>query len=237
MSNSQFSKQLALRVALAARALPDTDAARLLKVLDAAIGLPPSEKKLSGLSVKTLKSAMDGELSEIDTDSLRNALDFLKGEKGMDVEALPEVSAYKDGDMPGSIRIACASNKGEDLDGHFGSCQRFLIYQMDKDEIRLIDIRNTSDISDEGDKNANRAALVDDCSVLYVVSIGGPAAAKVVKAGLHPMKQAGGGKLRELLLDLQQVLAGTPPPWLAKAMGHSNEERVRFERTAREASS
>jgi hypothetical protein len=29
-----------------------------------------------------------------------------------------------------SIRIACASNRGERLDGHFGSCARFLIYQV-----------------------------------------------------------------------------------------------------------
>jgi hypothetical protein len=29
---------------------------------------------------------------------------------------------------------------------------------------------------------------------------------------------------------MQRVIASAPPPWLAKAMGRSAEERVRFER-------
>lgn len=232
MSNQNISKEFALRIALAARALPDTDAARLLKVLDAAIGLPPTEKKLSALSLKSLKSALDGELADIDTESLKQALAYLKAEQGIAIDELPEVQPYQQGDMPSSIRVACASNKGEEMDGHFGSCQRFLIYQIDQDDIRLIDMRSTSDVSEEGDKNANRAAIIDDCHVMYVVSIGGPAAAKVVKAGIHPIKHATNMNARELLADLQQVLAGTPPPWLAKVMGHADEERVRFERSA-----
>lgn len=237
MTDSKLSKEIALRIGMAARALPDTDASRLLKILDSEIGLPPTLKSLSELTVKKLRHARGGELSDIDTATLVNAISFLKGEISMEEERLPEIKAYKEGDMPGSIRVACASNKGEELDGHFGSCQRFLIYQLNKTEIRLIDIRNTSQISDEGDKNANRAVCIDDCNVLYVASIGGPAAAKVVRAGIHPMKHPAGGRIRDLLAELQQVLSGMPPPWLAKAMGYTDEERVRFQRTAKEAAS
>lgn len=232
MSSPQISKELALRIALAARALPDTDPARLLKVLDAAISLPPSEKKLAGLDLKLLKSAAEGELAEIDDDSLNEALAYLQGDKANAMQQLPKVEAYAEGDMPNSIRIACASNNTEMMDGHFGSCQRFLIYQMDEDALRLIDIRSTASVSEEGDKNANRTALIDDCHVLYVASIGGPAAAKVVKAGIHPIKHPSSVAARELLQELQQVLASAPPPWLAKAMGHKDEARVRFERSA-----
>ena len=52
-----------------------------------------------------------------------------------------------------------------------------------------------------------------------MVSIGGPAAAKVVRANIHPIKHATGAKARDVVADLQKVLAGTPPPWLARAMG------------------
>ena len=77
-----------------------------------------------------------------------------------------------------------------------------------------------------------RAGLIDDCQVLFVASIGGPAAAKVVKQGIHPIKHQTGGLSRERIAELQTILGGTPPPWLAKAMGHDEESRVRFERAA-----
>jgi nitrogen fixation protein NifX len=232
MPSQALSDDIALRIGLAARALPDTDAARLLRVLDAAVGLPPSAAKLDGLTVKALKSAADGELAEIDSGVLKQALALLKGQ-GDDIEPPPEVEPYTDGDMPGSIRVACASNGGELLDGHFGSCRRFLTYQVSADQHRLIDIRDIDDAGAE-DKNAHRAGLIADCQVLYVASIGGPAAAKVVKLDIHPIKFPDGGSARERVAALQAVLADKAPPWLAKVMGQAPDERVRFERAADE---
>lgn len=229
MSKSAISKDIALRIALAARALPDTDAARLLKVLDDVIGLPPTLTSLDSLTVKKLKSAADGELSEIEAADLKQALAILKGE-GEPAEELPPIIAYEEGDMPDSIRVACASNNAEMLDGHFGSCSRFLIYQLNEQEARLVEVRSTRDADAAEDKNAFRAQLIEDCQVLFVASIGGPAAAKVVRAGVHPIKYPAGGEARERLAELQKVIANNPPPWLAKIMGQAAEERVRFER-------
>jgi nitrogen fixation protein NifX len=230
-----ISKDIALRIALAARALPDTDAARLLKVLADAMEFPPTHAGLSALTVKNLKAAAGGEFAEMDAAYLKQALTLLKGEDDIvPTLELPQPEPYSDGDMPDSIRIACTSNKGEQLDGHFGSCERFLIYQLDQNELRLVDVRPAKaaegDEGDEADKNTHRAKLISDCQVLFVVSIGGPAAAKVVRAGVHPMKVADGGNCREHLQAMQRVIASAPPPWLAKAMGRSAEERVRFER-------
>ena len=70
--------------------------------------------------------------------------------------------------------------------------------------------------------------MIADCQILFVASIGGPAAAQVVKAGIHPIKDPQGGNVRARLGELQDKLANAPPPWLAKAMGHAAEERVRF---------
>ncbi|MEW7995434.1 MAG: dinitrogenase iron-molybdenum cofactor biosynthesis protein [gamma proteobacterium symbiont of Clathrolucina costata] len=229
MNASSISNDIALRIGLAARELPDTDAARMLSVLDDAIGLPPTDKKLSGLTVKALKSARDGEFADVDTAALKSALGYLKGETSLSAEPLPEVSAYSDGDMSGSIRVACASNKGEMLDGHFGSCKRFLIYQVSKTENRLIEIRDIDDAQADGDKNGYRASLISDCQVLFVASIGGPAAAKVVRVGAHPIKKPQMGPAIDEITKLQAVIGSKAPPWLAKVMGQSPEERIRFE--------
>ena len=228
--SAPLAPEMALRIGLAARALPDTDPARLLKVLDDAVGLPPTEASLSKLSVKALRSAAGGDMFGLPQDALKQAVAILKGQdETLDAVPLPETQAYADGDMPDSIRVAVASNTGAALDGHFGSCARFLIYQVNKDEVRLIDIRSTEAPDEADDKNAFRAGLITDCQVLYVVSIGGPAAAKVVRQDIHPIKKPQGGSAADMLAELKAVLGKAPPPWLAKVMGHDAESRVRFD--------
>jgi nitrogen fixation protein NifX len=228
-----ISRDIALRIALAVQAMPGIETVQLLRVLDELVGLPPTPEALSKLTVKQFKTDAGGVFDAVKTDAIKQALACLRGESGIEIESdLPEVQAYDDIDMPGSIRVACASNTAEALDGHFGSCSRFLIYQVDTREIRLIDVRATDGPDARDDKNAYRADLISDCQVLFVASIGGPAAAKVVKIGVHPIKHLTGGNARERVVELQAVLATSPPPWLAKVMGQDEESRVRFERSA-----
>jgi nitrogen fixation protein NifX len=232
MNDKALSNEIALRIGLAARELPDTDVARLIRVLDDAIGLPPTEQTLSGLTVKNLKTAGEGELADIDAAALKSALALLKGEVTVEQESLPEIESYTDDEMSNSIRVACASNRGEMLDGHFGSCRRFLIYQVSEIDCRLIQIRDIDDAKATDDKNSYRASLIEDCQILFVASIGGPAAAKVVRVGVHPIKKPQGCLARDELHALQKVIGKHAPPWLAKTMGQSEEERIRFEREA-----
>jgi nitrogen fixation protein NifX len=229
MSASPISNEIALRIGLAARELPETDAVRLLRVLDDAIGLPPTVKKLGKLTVKALKSACDGEFADIDSAAIKSALACLKGENDLSADPLPEIEEYAEGEMPNSIRVAIASNKGEMLDGHFGSCRRFLIYQVSSDNNRLIDIREVEQNAEVDDKNAHRASLINDCQLLFTGSIGGPAAAKVVRAGVHPIKKPQAVPATEEIASLQRVIGKEASPWLAKVMGQNPEERIRFE--------
>ncbi len=235
MPNASLSEDIALRIGLAARTLPDTDPARLLRVLADAVGLPPTAERLAALKVKDLKQAASGDLADLDMDALRAALAILKGEAGLQLAPLPPTDPYIEGEMPDSIRVACASNGGEELDGHFGAARHFLIYQVSATESRLIDVRTVDESQAGDDRNAYRAELIADCQVLYVASIGGPAAAKVIKRDIHPIKDADGGSARKRVLALQPILASNPPPWLAKAMGQAPEARVRFEREEVEA--
>lgn len=232
MNETTLSRDIALRIGLAARELDGVSAAELLQVLANAVGLPPAADRLATLTPKQLKAAAGDALAEVDSDALKSACALLSG-KAQETLVLPETDPYRSGDMPDSLRVACASASGELLDGHFGSCRYFLVYQVSRDEVRLIDVRLTeSGDGAGGDKNAARAALIGDCQVVFVASIGGPAAAKVVRAGVHPVKYPQGGPARERMRELQSRIDNSPPPWLAKAMGYAAEERVRFLRDA-----
>lgn len=239
--NSQppsMNRETALRIALAARALPEVGVGRLLEILHQRIDGELNEESLQRVTVTDLKTAFasadgeeDGEDIGIGLPALKEAVRILWGEGVGD--DLPQPEAL-DGVPEGSIRVAIASNNGERLDGHFGSCLRFLVYQVGVDSLALVDVRSALETEFAEDRNGARAELIGDCQVLYVVSIGGPAAAKVVKTGLYPIKKAG-GEARQVIADLQTVMAGNPPPWLAKLLGVSAEQRVRFDRSDDEA--
>ncbi len=234
MSEANLPRELALRVALAARALPETSASQLLDILGEAVGMPLTVTKINSLTPKAFRKAGGEAMMAMPGDAIKAALAALKGNQA-DAD-LPPLESYDEGDMPGSLRIACASNGGELLDGHFGSCKQFLVYQVSPTEVRLIDVRKAAGDEDvensddpEADKNALRANVISDCQILYVVSIGGPPVAKVVRAGIHPIKRPNGGSAREAAGELMAVLQGAPPPWLAKVLGKDPLERARFE--------
>jgi nitrogen fixation protein NifX len=234
MTAQALSRDVALRIGLAARALPGVDARRLLQVLTDKIGQPLTEGRLAKVTVTHLKTGFtsldgeeDGEDTGIGMEYLKLAVRCLWGEETAGPQ-LPVPQPYTEGDMPGSIRVAVASSGAENIDGHFGSCPRFLIYQVHPDELRLVDVRSTDGADEADDKNAFRAALIGDCHVAYMQSVGGPAAAKVVRAGIHPIKLPEGGHAPEVLGQLQAVMEGAPPPWLAKIIGVPAEQRVRF---------
>lgn len=234
MARKGLSRDLALRIGLAARAMPGIEAKMLLDALTDAAGLPLTDSKLKALDLTLLGKAADGILASVSREHLQQAMKFLRGEEGVSPRfAVPE--KYAEGDMPGSIRVAIASNGEDELDGHFASCEGFLVYQVSASEARLIDVRITEGAAEAEDKTVWLVEQIADCHVLYVVSVGGPAAAKIIKAGLYPIKLPDGGKAKDVLAQLQGVLAGSPPPWLAKILGASPEERVRFEQEASEA--
>lgn len=242
MSASPLSEQVALRIGLAAREMGDVCPRQMVDILFAAIGKPISVRKLSRLRFNRFRQIAAGMLDHPEEPPLRRAFAFLKGD-GIQCEPdpLPEVSSYGDGDMPGSIRVACSSDSGHMVNGGFGTCPRFLIYQVSAGEIRLIEIRAVrnarEDTGSKGegkpgeDKHELRARLIADCHVLVTTSIGGPATSKVVNAGLHPIKLDRELPAPVFLRQLQQVLLESPPPWLAKLAGQEPETRARYSRT------
>jgi nitrogen fixation protein NifX len=228
-----ITREAALRTALAARAMPNVTLPRLIDLLRRQLGHEIDEEDLRKVTVTMLKTGFasvdgeeDGEDIGIGLESMKLAVRILWGETQGD-DTLPKIESYEDGEMPGSVRVAIASDKGDLLSGHFGSCLRFLVYQVSPTGIRLVDIRDTMDAEFADDKNLWRARLIGDCHVCYVVSIGGPAAAKVIRADIYPIKIPDGGPAVEILAQFQQAMVNSPPPWLLKILGVSAEKRLK----------
>ena len=181
-----LSREAALRIALASRVLPGIDLRQLLDVLHRRIPGELNEESLTTVTVTDLKTGFgsadgeeDGEDISVGLPALKEAVRILWGELSDD--NLPEIVPCET-PLDNAIRVAVASNSGESLNGHFGSCIRFLVYEMNAEQIRLIGIRSALEADFSDDRNGYRTDLIRDCHVLYVVSVGGPAAAKVVRA-------------------------------------------------------
>ena len=117
------------------------------------------------------------------------------------------------------LKIAFATADGTAVDQHFGWCRRFDVYEVDADQARLAHTREPAPASGEEDgKIESRLDAVRDCAIVHVAAIGGTAAARVVNAGVMPVKVPDGSSVPELVQRMQGVLMGTPPPWLRKAL-------------------
>lgn len=117
------------------------------------------------------------------------------------------------------MKIAFTTKTGEMIDQHFGMSDSFHIWEIGPDEARYLEtVTVGSHGEDEEDKISARADLLKDCAIVYTMQIGGPAAAKLVARKIHPMKTNAEVPVTEIVAKLQEVLKGTPPPWLRKAM-------------------
>ncbi|MEY4580922.1 MAG: hypothetical protein RL701_5625 [Pseudomonadota bacterium] len=226
MTDQPYSNEVALRIGLASRQLPNVPLPDFIQGLHDFLGDELNEQTLIKITVTSLKQAflqgadVDGDDDREDfsigtMQGFKDAVRILWGETA-DNE-IPPLDAYTEGAMPGSVRVAVASNVGAELDGHFGSSLRFLIYQVSAQQIRLIEARSALEADLAQEKIAARVQLIRDCAVLYTASIGGPAAARVSKANIHIMLVTEGGPARPELDKLQEVLRKkSPPPWLVK---------------------
>lgn len=224
---SPVTREAALRIALAARALPDVKVSAFVRALGDRLGTPVTEAKLARVTVADIKALLQGdEIVDpgVDADALKSAVRYLWGEGIDDGAPVPDAEQTS---AVGSLRVAVASNTGEKLDGHFGSCSRFLIYLVSECQVQLAEVRSTRETDAAEDRNKARAELIGDCHLAYMQSIGGPAAAKIVRAGIHPVKYPVGGDARQVLAQLQGTLS-CPPPWLAKLIGREVSSLKRF---------
>jgi len=132
----------------------------------------------------------------------------------------------------GHMKVAFATQDLKRVDAHFGWAKNIAIYEISKEGSHFLEaVQFEGDLHEDGneDKLAPKLDAIRDCAILYVAAIGGSGAARVVAANIHPMKVQQPEPISELLDRLGDVLNGTPPPWLRKALLKGKERDLNFD--------
>jgi len=125
-----------------------------------------------------------------------------------------------------AIRVAIATQDMKRLNAHFGSAKKFAIYDVSKTGWNLVETVAFDVVSDEHgthaadgeDRITPKVKALAGCHLLFCLAIGGPSAAKVVGAKIHPIKVPEPQPLDAVLERIRIMLNGTPPPWLRKVL-------------------
>jgi nitrogen fixation protein NifX len=118
------------------------------------------------------------------------------------------------------MRVAFATSDGQAVDVHFGSTPRLLVYEVGPGGAREVARADLAEAAEDGahEKLEARLAAVAGCAILYAAAIGPTAAARLRALGVLPVASPPGEPLPALLDKLVALLAGSPPPWLRRAM-------------------
>jgi len=117
--------------------------------------------------------------------------------------------------------IAFASSDGLAIDSHFASAPSFEMYKFTGEAQGIIHTSFVAeDLNESVDKVNARINMLKECAIVYCTQIGGPAAAKLVQSGIHPLKVPEGTLIVDELNRLNKLLLSQKmPPWLKKKMG------------------
>lgn len=92
------------------------------------------------------------------------------------------------------MRVAVVSSDGKVINQHFGRASRFLIFEIDSKEIRLIEVRETlplcgsADYGNTDEVMSKTISLIKDCEALLCARIGNQPKEKLQKNGIKPIE-------------------------------------------------
>ena len=132
-----------------------------------------------------------------------------------------------------ALRVAFATKDMEEVNAHFGGAKEFVVYNVSKDGYEVSEVikTDTSELEDD-DKTDFRVRALKGVNIMYCESIGGTAAAKVIRAGINPMKASDGTLIEDLLKNLVRMINGNPPPWIKNIIHMETPHDVRQDRWA-----
>lgn len=134
-----------------------------------------------------------------------------------------------------AMKVAFASKDMQSINAHFGGAKEFVIYDVSKDGFKLSGVikTDTSELSGD-DKTDFKVKALKGINIMYCESIGGTAAAKVIRGGINPMKVQEPRMIEEVAAELVEMINGNPPPWVKKIMNMETQNDPRLERWSEE---
>lgn len=121
------------------------------------------------------------------------------------------------------MRVAFATTDLVTVDAHFGTAPCFLLCDVGAGGAGpLAEIRFAAG-DEDGDhgKLGPRLGALEGCTLVFAAAVGPSAAAQLAARGVRAAPSRPGERIDELLVRLARLLAGTPPPWLRRALGRS----------------
>ncbi|MHB0990831.1 MAG: nitrogen fixation protein NifX [Burkholderiales bacterium] len=130
------------------------------------------------------------------------------------------------------MKVAFATQDMQRVDAHFGWAKNIAVYDVRADGYDFVEsFTFEGDLKEDGDEDKllPKINAIRDCAILYIAAIGGSGAARVVASKIHPIKVPQPEAIMDILDKLQDVVKGTPPPWLRKALLKDQERIMNFE--------
>ena len=146
-----------------------------------------------------------------------------------------KISVESNSSLENAIKVAFATKDMQTVNAHFGGAKEFVVYKVSKDGFELSEViqTDTSDVESD-DKTDFKVRALAGINIMYCESIGGTAAAKVIRAGMNPMKVQEPRAIEDILKELITMINGNPPPWVKKIMNITSEVDPRLERWSAE---
>ncbi|MDD2791350.1 MAG: nitrogen fixation protein NifX [Sulfurimonas sp.] len=137
--------------------------------------------------------------------------------------------------LQNAMKVAFATKDMQTVNAHFGGAKEFVVYDLSKDGFALSGVVKTDTSEMEGDDKTDfKVKALAGINIMYCESIGGTAAAKVIRGGINPMKAEEDRKIEDILSELVEMINGNPPPWVKKIMNIETNEDPRIARWSAE---
>ena len=138
----------------------------------------------------------------------------------------------KPADAATRIRVAFASSDLKKVDQHFGSAERFVLYDLIPEEHTLHQVFEFGTLDQDGNerKLLEKFVALDGCVAVYCLAIGPSAVRQLMSLNIQPIKVAFGTSISSLLNDLHKELQGGAEGWLARALAaKQGKDEARFD--------
>lgn len=119
-----------------------------------------------------------------------------------------------------ALKLAFASKDMKHVDQHFGSAESFVIYSVDMEGYRMLEVIQFGKLEQDGneDKLVEKIKALEGCVAVYSQAVGSSAVSKLKMQGIQPVKVAAGAEIEDMLESVQEELRSGPATWLARAI-------------------